>query len=305
LKLYFNIQYLHRTTIFLKRNFCRSFLQPKKNKKMIKKILIAALALGATAAAQAQKAEQQLSLCAGGGLHQLGYSIDNGTRKGGAGYAIGAGYAYFFGASWGISTGVGVQSFRATATLNALTKTPSVDAEDDAYELRTRYSGWKEEQQATLIDIPVAATYRRALTPKVGLMASAGAKLSIPTSSTYKATGGSITTTGYYSQWDAELGDIPEQGLSTYAQRPSGDISLRPTVALLADAGATYLLTDAISLYGGFYASYGLNSMLKADSKPIYLKEGIYNGLFASDAVGKVRPLAVGLKLGVVWNFMK
>jgi hypothetical protein len=271
----------------------------------MKKLLIAALALSATAAAQAQTGDQFLSLSVGGGLHQLGYSIDNGSRKGGAGYTLGAGYTYFFNANWGISTGVGVQSFGSTATLNLLTKIPDTDIEGDAYELRTRYSGWKEKQRTTLIDIPVMGTYRYALTPKVGLTASAGAKLSIPAKSTYKATGGTITTTGYYSQWDAELVDIPEQGLSTYSQRPSGNISLRPAVALLADAGATYLLNDAISLYGGIYASYGMGSMLKADSKPIYLKDGTYNGLFASDAVGKVRPLAVGVRLGVVWNFMK
>ena len=272
---------------------------------MTKKLLIAALALGATAAAQAQKGDQLLSLSVGGGLHQLGYSIDNGSRKGGAGYTLGAGYAYFFSPSWGISTGVGVQSFKATTTMNALTKMPSVDTEGDAYELRTRYSSWKEEQSATLIDIPVTATYRRALTDKVGLTASAGAKLSIPAKSTYKVTGGTITTTGYYSQWDVELSDIPEQGLRTYGERPSDDISLRATVALLADAGASYQFTNAISLYGGIYASYGMGSMLKTDSKPIYLKDGTYNGLFASDAVGKVRPLAVGVRLGVVWNFMK
>ena len=271
----------------------------------MKKLLIAALALGATAAAQAQKGDQLLSLSVGGGLHQLGYSIDNGSRKGGAGHTLGAGYTYFFGPSWGISTGVGVQSFKATSTLNLLTKAPSSDVEGDAYEFRTRYSGWKEEQSATLIDIPVMATYRYALTPKVGLTASAGAKLSIPAKSTYKATGGSITTTGYYSQWDVELSDIPEQGFRTFEERPSGDITLRSTVALLADAGATYQLADAISLYGGIYASYGLNSMLKADSKPIYLKEGIYNGLFESNQVDKVRPLAVGVKLAVVWNFTK
>ncbi len=272
---------------------------------MIKKLFIAALALGATAAAQAQKGEQFLSLSAGGGFHQLGYSIDNGSRKGGAGYTIGAGYTYFFNANWGISTDVGVQSFRATSTLNLLTKVPDVDVEGDAYELRTRYSGWKEQQRATLIDIPVAATYRRALTPKIGMMASAGAKLSIPAKSTYKATGGTIATTSYYSQWDVELGDLPEQGLSTYSQRPLGDISLRATMALLADAGATYQLADAIDLYWGIYASYGLGSMLKTNSKAIYMKNGTYNGLFESSQVGKVRPLTLGVRLGVMWNFRR
>lgn len=272
---------------------------------MMKKLLITALILGATAAAQAQKGDQYLSLSVGGGFHQLGYSLDNGSRKGGAGYTIGAGYTYFFSPYWAISTGVGLQSFKATSTLNFMTKTHDVDTEGDAYELRTRYGGWKEEQRATLIDIPVAATYRRALTPKVELMASAGAKLSIPAKSTYKATGGSITTTGYYSQWDVELGDIPEQGLSTYGQRPSGDISLRPVVALLADAGASYQLADAISLYGSIYACYGVNSMLKADSKAVYLKDGTYNGLFESSQVDKVKPLAVGVKLGIAWNLIK
>jgi len=271
----------------------------------MKKLLIAALALGATAAAQAQKGDQFLSLSVGGGFHQLGYSIDNGSRKGGAGYTIATGYTYFFSPCWAISTGLGLQSFKATSTLNLLTKSPGVDAEGDAYELRTRYNGWKEEQSATLIDIPVAATYRYAFTPRIGLTASAGAMLSIPTKSTYKATGSTITTTGYYSQWDVELSDIPEQGFRTFKERPSGDITLRSTVALLADAGATYQLTDAICLYGGIYASYGMGSMLKADSKPIYLKDGTYKGLFASDALGKVRPLAVGVKLGVVWNLIK
>jgi hypothetical protein len=272
---------------------------------MMKKLLIAALALGATAAAQAQKGDQFLSLSVGGGLHQLGYSIDNGSRKSGAGYTLGAGYTYFFNANWGISTGVGVQSFKSTVTVSLLTKAPDVDTEGDAYELRTRYSGWKEEQSATIIDIPVMGTYRYALTAKIGLTASAGAKLSIPAKSTYKATGGTITTTGYYSQWDVELSDIPEQGFRTFKERPSGDITLLSTVELLADVGATYQFTDAINLYGGIYASYGMGSMLKTDSKPIYLKDGTYNGLFASDAVGKVRPLAVGVRLGVVWNFMK
>lgn len=271
----------------------------------MKKLLIAALVLGTTAAAQAQRSEQQLSLSAGGGLHQLTYDLNDGTRKGGTGFSFGAGYTFFFSPCWGISTGIGVQTFRSTATLDLLTKTPDTDSEGDSYELRTRYTSWEEEQSATLIDIPLAATYRYALSPKLSLTASAGAKISIPIKSTYKTTSGTIVTTGYYKQWDVELSDVPEQGLRTYEERTSGDITLRPAVALLAEAGASYQLSNAVSLYTGIYTSYGLNDMLKPDTKAIYQKDGHYNGLFASDAVSKVRPIAAGLKLSVIWNITR
>ena len=240
----------------------------------MKKLLFTYLAITITCVAQGQVKERFISLTAGGGLHQLRYQLDNGSSKGGAGFSLNAGYTIFVSKNWGISSGVWLHSLRTEGTINCTTATPDIDSEGENYELRTYYKGWKEEQKALLISIPLTATFRHTLTPKLGVMANAGAMVSIPVSATYKAVGGTISTTGYYSRWNVEISDLPEQGFHTYTSRPTGDLSLRPALSLCANLGGTYLLTESISLYADVYASYGLNSMLKPDSKPILQKDG-------------------------------
>jgi hypothetical protein len=271
----------------------------------MKKLLFAYLAITITCAAQGQVRERFLSLSAGGGLHQLRYQLDNGSSKGCAGFSLNAGYSIYFSKNWGVSSGIGLHSLRTEGTLNHTTTTTDIDSEDDNYEFRTYYKGWKEEQKTLLIDIPLTATFRHTLTPKLGLMVDAGAMLSIPVSATYKAVGGTISTTGYYSRWDVELSDLPEQGFHTFISRPTGDLSLRPALSLCASLGGTYLLTESISLYADTYASYGLNSMLKSGSKPIFQKDGTYNSLLNSSQAGKVRAATLGLTLGVRWSLTR
>lgn len=268
----------------------------------MKKLLIAFLALSFTYIGQAQD-KNSISLSVGGGYHQLNYSLDNGTSKNYAGFSINAGYSIFFSQNWGFSTGAGIQTYKSTATINFLSKEPDIDSDGDAYELRTSYSGWEEDQKIYFLDIPLTLTFKSSLGSNAKLLASLGGKISIPVSARYTATRGTITTTGYYSQWNVELSDIPEEGFSTYDGRPSGDLSLRPAFSILADIGAYFQISNATNLYMGAYSNYGLNNILKADTKSIYQKNGTYNGLFASNHIDNVKPFAIGIKVGLIWNF--
>lgn len=257
--------------------------------------------LSPTCAAVAQESNSLL-LSVGSGYHMLDYQLKNGSTNSNIGFTLNAEYCYYFCKKWGISTGVGVQFFKSNSTLNLLTKVADIDSDGDAYELRTNYSNWKEKQTAYFIDIPLALTFKQNMGSNVKLLASVGGKLSIPVNATYKATSGSITTTGYYSQWNVELSDLPEQGFTTFTGRPSGDLSLRTAFSLLADIGTTFTVSKATSIYVGGYGSYGLNNILKTGTKTIYQKDGTYNGILSSSQTDNLKPMTVGIKLGLTWS---
>lgn len=268
----------------------------------MKKLLLANLAFIIFGSVQGQERDRLISIAVGGGLHQLRYQLNEGSRKGLAGFSVSAGYSIFLNKRWGVASGIGVHSLRSQSTMNYMLAIPDVDSDGDRYELRTYYKEWKEEQKALLIDIPFSVIFRHMLNQKIGLNAHAGAMISIPVSATYTGIGGTIVTTGYYSQWNVELGDLPEQGFYTYAGRPHGDLSLKPVVSLGSSLGITYRLTESINIYTDAYACYGLNSMLKSSNKPILQKDGSYNGLLTSNEAGKIRASTLGIMLGVSWS---
>lgn len=254
---------------------------------------------------QAQEKQQYLHLTVGGGLHNLSYDLQNGTQSGRLGSTINAGYSYFFTEHWGIQSGLGLQWFNARSTVNYLSATPQVDIDGETMEFRANYNNWQEKQQALFIEIPLTIQYRHALSSKISLQGSAGGKISIPISSSYKSTGGSITGTGYYSRLNAELSDLPEYGFTTITDSYNGKLSLRPSYMAIVDVGGLYALLPKLDLYVGAYVNYGLNNVLKANSKEIYQLDGVYNGVLASTQTSKVNLLSVGVKVGVYFRLPK
>jgi OmpA-OmpF porin, OOP family len=251
---------------------------------------------------QAQEKQQYLHLTVGGGLHHLSYDLQNGTQNGRFGNTINAGYSYFFTKHWGVQSGLGLQWFNARSTVNYLSATPQVDMDGETFEFRANYNNWQEKQQALFMDIPLTLQYRHALSSKISLQGSAGGKISIPISSSFKTTGGSITTTGYYSRLNAELSDLPAYGFRTISNSYDGTLSLRPSYMAIADVGGLYTLSPKVDLYLGAYINYGLNNAVKAETKEAYQYDGVYNGVLASNQAGKVTPISIGLKLGVYFR---
>lgn len=269
----------------------------------MKKPLIIGLSLLLYANIQAQEAGHYLYLNVGGGLHNLSYSLQNGNEKGSFGYSFNAGYGYFFNKHWGVQTGVGLQSLKPTATLNYMTGVPSTDADGATYEYRTYYNNWKEQQSLLFLDIPLGVQYRYKLNGKFQLLAAAGLKISFPVKTTYKTTGGEIVTSGYYSQWNVELKNMPRHGFNTITDQLTGDVSLKPSYSGFADLGATYMLSSKLDLYAGGSINYGLNNVLKSGNKLVYQQDGVYNGVLASNQTDKAKMVSLGMKVGVIWHF--
>jgi len=274
----------------------------------MKKQIILGLGLLIGTAMQAQSpsslwaSDQYLHFSVGVGDNNLSYNLQNGDHSGCVGYSLNAAYSYFFNPQWGIQTGVGIQSFGALSTLNFQSAKPTTDSDGDSYMFRDAYKNWQEKQKVLLFEIPVQAQFRRRLNKKIGLLASLGAKVSFPLRKTYKTVGGEMLTTGYYSQWDAELSDLPQHGFSTYTGDYNGHLSLHPAYTAIADLGGLYKLTDKLDLYVGGYFDYGLNNILKSSDQLIYQSDGVYNGVLASNQTSKVRLVAFGVKVGIYWN---
>lgn len=271
----------------------------------MKKQIIIGLGLFTFGFLQAQEAGHYLHFNVGGGFHNTSYQIQDGTQEGKTGYTVNAAYSYFFTPKWGIQSGLGLQSYQSFSNLNLLTKATEKDADNDTYELRTNYQGWREKQNSLFLDIPVLGQYRCAFGEKFGLMASAGFKISIPVQASYNTKGGTITTTGFYPQWGVELSDLPQHGFFTPSEGFKGHYSFKSAYMAVVDLGGLYKLSEKTDLYVGGYFNYGLNNVLKPDSKLIFQQDDTYNGILTSNQTDKLRPVAVGLKVGLYWRLSK
>lgn len=271
----------------------------------MKKQLIIGLSLLFCTYLQAQDNDQYFYINAGGGFHNLSYKLQNGTEKGGFGTSVNAGYSYFLNEHWGLQTGIGLKSVRPEATLNFMTGNPSTDTDGEDYEFRTYYNNWKEKENLLFLDIPLGLNYRQELSEKFHLLATAGLKIFVPLKTTYKTTGGEIVTSGYYSQYNVELKDLPRHGFNTITGQLTGDVSIKPSYSGFAELGALYSLSPGFDLYVGGYVDYGLNNVAKNSDKFVYQQDGVYNGVLASNELDEARTVFLGLKVGLQWHFRK
>lgn len=264
---------------------------------MKKNIII--LGLFTTIAIQAQVNKHYFGIDAGGGLHCLNYKLQNGDANSGVGGTLNLGYSFFFNSNWGLGTGLGLHSAQAKGTLNYTSGEEAIDDEGDNYEFRTNFNNWQEKQKALFLDIPLGLQNQYWFNEKNGLLAFVGAKVSIPVSSSYKVTSGSITTTGFYEQWNVELSDMPQHGFTTITDRPSGDLDLKTSYSLFADFGWLRKMSKKLDLYAGGYLNYGINNLIDAKSNPVYQSDGIYNSMLASANTKKVNSMTFGIKVGI------
>lgn len=271
------------------------------NKHMRKILFISSLLLG-MGVAQAQEKHQALYFNIGSGFHNLKYDLDNGTQNGNWGMTYNVGYNYFFSEKWGIGTGLGLETFQSEASLDYQTANQSVDTDGESFEFRTQYSDWQEKQNTVLLDVPINFIYQAQLGEKWKVQFSMGPQISFPVKSNYKTTGGTIETTGYYSQYNVILHDLPQHNFAKKTEFPEGKNSLKPALSAIGNLGGFYHLNQNLDLYLGAYFDYGLTNSIDAKSNFLYQEDGVYNGVLSSNQTNKVKPVALGLKIGISWK---
>lgn len=265
----------------------------------MKKQLILFISLVFTILSQAQETGNYLHFNIGSGQHNLSYTLKDGTQTAQSGYTANLVFSHFFTTSIGFQTGIGVQTYNALSTLNLTEETPSIDSDGDIYIHKSNFKNWQESQQVLFVEVPLTGQFKHKFNEKIGLLVTAGAKISIPVDATYITTGGEIVTTGYYPQYNIELADLPQHGFTTINQSYSGKCSFKPAYMAIAELGGTYKISENIDLYIGGYFNYGLNNILNPDIKMLYQIDGTYNGVLGTYQTASVKPFSIGAKLGL------
>lgn len=263
----------------------------------MKKQIILGLSILISGILHSQEKESYFHINVGGGLTNLSYNLLEGTQKGQLGYALNGAYSYYLTPQWGIQAGVGLQSYSSQSTQTYMLSNSDVDTDGETYEYRSYFNNWQEKQQALFLDIPLELQYKRTFGKKLGIVAAAGAKISIPIRASYKTSGGELTTAGYYSQWNIELNNMPQHGFSTFTNF-NGNLSLKPAYFGIADVGGLYKLSEKVNLYIGGYFNYGLNNLITPSTKQMYQPDGVYNGVLTSSQTLEVQPISAGIKVG-------
>ena len=276
-----------------------------------------------------------------GFLYELEGTGSKGVVEHKLGWNANLGYSYFFIPGFGLSTGIGVSYYNSIGKYtNGFERNSyfnlGTQMDDDElygpgeYELRARLFNWQESQQAYFIDIPLLLSFKHKFGEKKlhGVFFNVGAKLKIPAikkdffviDNEYDAM---LNISGYYPEFNLEIGAIgdpqtPEHGYGTI-KNPNehlgwnGNLTIKPSIALVGEAGIIIGLSRRVDLMLGAYVDYGLNNIKKGEDAPLVIapenyfpaannyvgKNIAYTGMINSDMTGKVSTLSYGGKVGL------
>ncbi|MBE6327659.1 MAG: OmpA family protein [Bacteroidales bacterium] len=248
-----------------------------------------------------------LSLSVGGGISTLMYDFPYGSSEWGKGGRFNIDYNIFFSQVCGISFGVGGSKYNSTvifdnnSTYQTAINIPSYSYNNESFDTEaqctTTFFDWKESQSVFALEIPVGVIFRAPLGKKATFLAGVGAKLSFPLKSSYEVTDGKLSSSLYNKKFNVQLDSIPDHGVTESNMHPSGSSESK----IISASGYLDLnfvhRVGKIHLYYGLYGDYGLSSIAKKEKALTSIVE--YNGVLSSDAVEKVIPFSVGVRLGV------
>ena len=262
---------------------------------------IALLAGITTATAQMTDHISSIQANLGGGIHPLLYTPADGERSNGMGGVVELQYQYMFNHHWGLGLGVQVNTLRSSSTYNYAYTKPNTMLPGASFptDLNITYYNWQERQSVNNLSIPLQVILRAPISVGSSFQMGVGASLNHPLGSYYKIIGGRYVTTAYMPQTNITYTDMPNHGLGTYnGDKMSAPLDIASYFwALHADLGFVFNLNKTAGIYLGMYGYYSpsnINPLANADAD-------MYSnvGSFASDRVGEVHPLEVGLKIGL------
>jgi|GEM_PF-4164965 len=187
--------------------------------------------------------------------------------------------SYFLGTCIGIGSGIGYSDYATTVKSDTYNMSiPFTDEDGDKFSYVVKANGISEKDKLSALEIPLFVAFRK---PSSNLQfeAKAGVKVSVPLSSSYKQTKGTITTTGVYDAYGVELSDLPDHGFQTVTDLgSSGKLNTKTSLSLFAKAGIMVPVSK-IKLHLNLYGAYGLSSVLKEGDALFVSYPNVYNSI--------------------------
>lgn len=232
------------------------------------------------------------------GISGLTGSISDGNLELSQGTQYSLEGSYFVSSFVGLGIGVGYADYASTAKVNSYNSSiATIDEDEDNLEYRVKGVDISEKEKITAFEIPLFLTFRPIRSSKLHFEANAGVKISVPISSSYNYTNGTITTIGYYEKYNLELTDIPNHGFQTIdAAGLTGKLSTKTAFSVFARMGVVIPI-GKLGLHIGVYGSYGINPILKPEYNALATYPGIYYS--ASSLSNKIILVSGGVRFGI------
>ncbi|WP_189605462.1 hypothetical protein [Salinimicrobium marinum] len=280
-------------------------------------ILLLMLVCGIIGSSHGQT-KNEISLYMQGSFSKLDYEVFQENSDMENGFGFGAGYSYYLSENWSIGTGAELQYFEGSAYLSSVEDVYStLDMEGEEFEFRYQLKDFRENQYAYYLNVPLKIQYETGNITR--FYAAAGAKLGFEIQSEYEASASSLTTSGYYEQYDVELSAPGFSGFGNFGPMNASrlELGLVTNLVLNMEAGVKFMLENDRAFYMGLFLDYGLKDIKPEENQgnliaynsedPVDLMNGsmlssINNKSF-NHYVDEVKTLAFGLKIQYAFQF--
>jgi len=157
---------------------------------------------------------------------------------------------YFFSNYFGISSGIGLNSYSTQLTLDTYqNKFNTTDSENEAYERQVSGSDIKELQKINFLSIPFCINLRLPFSGTIGFFLQTGVNMAVPVNKNYNSSG-TFTYKGYYPAYNVLLENLPSYGFpSNIRSGTDGELELKPLVVdAIASAGFDFYIQKKIQI---------------------------------------------------------
>lgn len=208
------------------------------------------------------QSNHEVSLYLQGSFSKLDYEVlgrDSGMENG---FGIGASYGYYLSENWSIATGVELHYLEGSIYLNTVEGAYQTrDMEGEEFEFRYAAGDFSENQYAYFLNVPLQIQYETSGTTR--FYAAAGMKAGIVLETEYETKLASLTTSGYYPQYDVELTDPEFSGFGEFGavNNSKSELDLRTNFIANLESGIKFMLENSQSLYMGLFLDYGLHDI--------------------------------------------
>ncbi|MBW2962119.1 outer membrane beta-barrel protein [Mesonia aestuariivivens] len=251
------------------------------------------------------QSQHEISIVGSGVFSTVSYDTQNAYIDQAQNGSIGLGYSFYFSRQWAVNIGAEYEQFKASLVYNTLQlSSEAVDIEGENFEYRYSADNYEEEQKLNVINIPLTVQFQTDGETK--FYARLGGQVSLINKAEYATSIRTLTTSGYYAQYDAELFDPSFMGFGRYTNlsQKSQELELDTSFAAVIEAGVKREIDNIGGLYIGLFCNYGLNTIDKDTENtplieyntenPTSLKT---NSVLNTNLAEDVRLISYGIKL--------
>ncbi|WP_052345228.1 OmpA family protein [Alkaliflexus imshenetskii] len=236
-------------------------------------------------------------------FNRLSYKSADNSSEGALGLGLKFGYTYHLTNRWGLGVGLRYQPFSSSYKNQGYQISSELLTEPNGHNyIINQTLNNTEKQRVKYLMIPVVASYRFPINEKISIRLATGAAYGLAFAEKLTFSSGSLQRAAYFPDNDLVVDNLPEQSFgyfNDYVNMASGK-QFKNTIMGIGEVGAEYAMNDKWLMTAAMSGVIG--SDIKKNNESLLQHNG-YSGVTSSNYVGAVKPVSLGLALGIIYRF--